>query len=157
MRNVPCSFSESPQSPASFQTDLQNDSVRAYDPTANDLMWYLDQNVCERGSFSPFHVESWLDPCWSIQNLSFPNVAPLPDLQSNSAFTVVNMEDLVRSQTQTTLPIFHPSLQDSTMLAEDFHRNLGIQKYTGKLMSTSQGLTNNYGALYVGGSTALSA
>lgn len=106
MRNVPCSFSESPQRPASFQTDLQDNSVRTYDPTANDPMWYLDQNICERGaavsdfSFPPLHVESWLNPCWSIQNLSLPNVGLLPALQSNSAFTAVNVEDSVWSQTQ---------------------------------------------------------
>jgi hypothetical protein len=126
MRNLPCSFSESPQRPASFQMDLQDDSVRTYDPTANDPMWYLDQNICERGaavsdfSFPPLHVESWINPCWSIQNLSLPNVGLLPALQSNSAFTAVNMEDSVWSQTQTMLPIFHPSLQDSTTLTEDF-------------------------------------
>ncbi|PVH69407.1 hypothetical protein DL98DRAFT_522208 [Cadophora sp. DSE1049] len=130
MRNVPCSFSESPQRPTSFQTDLQDDSVRTYDPTANDPMWYLDQNICQRGavvsdfSFPPLDVESWLNPCWSIQNLSLPNVGLLPALQSNSAFTAVYMEDSAWSQTETRLPVFHPSLHDSTTLSEDFSSKL---------------------------------
>jgi hypothetical protein len=129
MRNVPCSFSDnftSSQRPALFQTDLQDDSVGTYDPTANDPTWYLDRNICERGaavsdfSFPPLDLDFWLNPCWSIQNLSLPNVGLLPALQSNSAFTAVNMEDSRWSQTQTMLPIFQPSLQDSTTLTEDF-------------------------------------
>src|SRR5690349_4177897 len=102
MRNVPCSFSDnftSSQRPASFQTDLQDDSVRTCDLTANDPMWYLDQNICERGaavsdfSFPPLDVECWLNPCWGIQSLSLLSVGFLLALQSNPAFTAVNMED----------------------------------------------------------------
>ncbi|PVH67457.1 hypothetical protein DL98DRAFT_475656 [Cadophora sp. DSE1049] len=130
MRNVPCSFSESLQRTTSFQTDLQDDSARTYDPTVNDPMWYLDQNICERGavvsdfSSPPLHVESWLNPCWSIQNLSFPNIGLLPALQSNSAFTAVNMEDSLWSQTETMLSVFHPSLHDSAALSGDFSSKL---------------------------------
>lgn len=61
---------------------------------------------------------------WSIQNLSLPNVELLPALQTNSAFTAVNMEGSVWSQTQTMLPIFYPSLQDSTTITEDFSSKL---------------------------------
>jgi hypothetical protein len=37
-----------------------------------------------------------------------------------------------------------------------FIETWGSRNILGKFMSTSQGLTNNYDALYVGGSTALS-
>ncbi|KAH8650255.1 hypothetical protein BGZ60DRAFT_569572 [Tricladium varicosporioides] len=132
MRNVSCSFSEnftSSQCPASFQTDPQGDSFRTYDPTANNPMWYLNQNICEGGvavsdfSFPPLDLDFWFNPCWSIQNLSLPNVGLFPTLQSNS-FIAVNMEDSEWSQTQTMLPTFQPSLQDSTTLTEDFSSKL---------------------------------
>jgi hypothetical protein len=93
-------------------------------------MWYLDQNICERGiaasdfSFPPLDMECWLNPCWGIQNLSLPNVGFFPALQSNPAFTAVNMEDSGWNQTRTMLPIFQPSLQDSTTLTEDFSSKL---------------------------------
>jgi hypothetical protein len=86
--------------------------------------------MCERGatvsdfSFPPLDLEFWLNPCWSIHNLSLPNVGLLPALQSNSAFTAVNMVDSGWNQTQTMLPIFQPSLQDSTILTEDFSSKL---------------------------------
>jgi hypothetical protein len=133
MRNVPCSFSDnftSSQRPALIQTDLQDNSVEAYDPTANDPIWCLDRNVCERRaavsdfSFSPLDLEFWSNACWSIQNLSLPNVGVLPALQPNSAFTTVNMEDYGWNQIQTKLPIFEPSLEDSTILADNFSANL---------------------------------
>ncbi|KAH8650344.1 hypothetical protein BGZ60DRAFT_437108 [Tricladium varicosporioides] len=120
----------SSQRPAPFQTDLRGDSVGTYSPTVNDHMWYLDQNICDRGaavsdfSFPPLDLDFWLNPCWSMQNLSLPIVGILPTLQSNSAFTAVNKKDSGWNQTQAMLPIFQPSLQDSTTLTEDFSSKL---------------------------------
>jgi hypothetical protein len=72
MCNVPCSFSDnftSSQRPALFQTDLYDDSVGTYDPTANDLMWYLNRNICEREAavsdflFPSLNLDFWLNLC----------------------------------------------------------------------------------------------
>ncbi|KAH7418687.1 hypothetical protein BKA64DRAFT_654994 [Cadophora sp. MPI-SDFR-AT-0126] len=130
MRNAPCSFSQGLERTTSFQTNIQDDSARTYNPTVNDPMWYLGQNICERGvvildfSVPPLHVESWLNPCWSIQNLPFSNIGLIPALQSNSAITSVSMEYSWWSETETILSVSHPSLHDSTILSEDFPSKL---------------------------------